>query len=221
MNDGFEPLLLALAVFLATHLVPAFGPLRRALIAGLGERPYLIAYGTLSLLVIGWVGVEYAYAPYVELWPPSAPLRGLTLAVMPVSCLLTVGALTAPNPLSIGIGGKGYDPERPGILRVTRHPLIGALILWAAAHIPPNGDVAALLLFGPMLALALAGPRLLDAKRKASLGLAEWRRLASHTSQGHVVWREIGIGRFALALALYALLLWLHPHLIGVDPLAR
>jgi uncharacterized membrane protein len=31
--------------------------------------------------------------------------------------------------------------------------------------------------------------------------------------------REIGLSRVALALGLYVLLLWAHPHLFGVSPL--
>ena len=62
----------------------------------------------------------------------------------------------------------------------------------------------------------------IDAKRQRSLGEAEWRRLAALT--GHPgAWRlalvEIGWARLAAGPLLYAVLIALHPIIIGYDPL--
>ena len=62
-------LLAALAVFLAVHAIPAIRPLRSRLIGLLGETPYIITFSVISLGLVTWLGIAYARAPYVELWP--------------------------------------------------------------------------------------------------------------------------------------------------------
>ena len=222
-------LLLAAFVFVATHLIPAYRPLRERLVAAMGERTYMTLYSLLSLAVIGWLGWAYVAAPFVEVWSYSEWTRWVPALVMPFACILLVASLTAPNPLSVALTAKGYDAERPGMIAVTRHPLIWGLALWAAAHIPPNGDVASLVLFGLSLAICLYGPMSLDRKRRARLGDEEWRRLAAHTSNfpfdamigGGAPPRlaDIGVWRPAAGLALYGALVYGHEHFTGMWPL--
>ena len=222
-------LVFAVFVFLATHAIPAAKPVRAALVGRLGERVYLVAYSVLSVATVVWLGVAYARAPYLEIWPLAAWTRWLPLLVMPFACIFLVAALISPNPLSIGGRSRGFDAARPGIAAVTRHPLIWAFVLWAAAHIPANGDVASLILFGLLLALSLIGPLSLDAKRRAALGDEQWRHLAHATSgfpfmaiisgRARLRLREIGPWPIIGGLLLYVLLILLHAPLIGVSPL--
>ena len=222
-------LVFAVFVFLATHAIPAAKPVRAALVGRLGERVYLVAYSVLSLATLVWLGAAYARAPYLEIWPPAAWTRWLPLLVMPFACVFFVAALVSHNPLSISGRSSGFDPARPGIVAITRHPLIWAFVLWAAAHIPANGDVASLILFGLLLALSLAGLPSLDAKRRASLGEERWRHLARATSgfpfvaiisgRARLRLRDIGPWPIIGGLLLYVLLILLHAPLIGVSPL--
>ena len=222
-------LILAVLVFLATHAIPAAKPIRAALVSRWGERAYLVAYSMLSLATLVWLGAAYARAPYLEIWPPAAWTRWLPLLVMPFACIFLVAALISPNPLSIGGRSRVFDAARPGIVAVTRHPLIWAFVLWSAAHIPANGDVASLILFGLLLALSLAGPPSLDAKRRASFGEERWRHLARATSgfpfvaiisgRARLRLRDIGPWPIIGGLLLYVLLILLHAPLIGVSPL--
>ena len=80
--------------------------------------------------------------------------------------------------------GRGFaaggDPA-PGILKVTRHPMMWAFGLWALAHIAANGDLRSLLLFGSMAVLALYGTVRLDAKRRA-------QNLPAQPSADPLVW---------------------------------
>ncbi|MCP5366385.1 MAG: hypothetical protein H6906_02600, partial [Hyphomicrobiales bacterium] len=200
------------------------------LVAALGEKPYLVAFSALSIAVTVWLGYAFVAAPYVEVWPPTPWTRWVPLLAMPIACVLVVAGLTTPNPLSLGWGSAGWDPARPGIVAVTRHPAVWGLALWSAAHMPVNGDVAGLLLFGLLTLLALSGPASLDHKRRARLGEDRWRALAAGTS----VWplaailagrartsaAEIGWARILGGLALYAVLLFGHGPVIGLDPLA-
>lgn len=220
MPGGIAGLLLAVAAFVAFHLAPSVGGLRGRLIARAGYAAYLVGHSIGSLVLTGWVAYAYAQAPYVEVWPPSPLVHAAPLIFMPLALLFAVATFSVPNPLSIGIGGKGFDPERPGWLRLSRHPLPHALGLWAFAHGLANGDVAGLIMFGLFLLLALMGGPILDLRARRKLGADEWRRLSAQTGQGRLRLAELDLWRPALALALYALSLWAHAYVVGVDPLA-
>jgi len=172
----------SLAVFVAAHVIPSLPGLRRALVALLTEKGYLLAYSALSIALLVWVDLAYNSAPFVEVWPYREWMRWVPLAVMPVACLLAVTGLTTPNPFSVGPGAKGYDPDRPGILRLTRHPALWAFILWAGAHIPPNGDAAGVMLFGFLFVLSISGPWVVEAKRRKVLG-GDWEGLARNADR--------------------------------------
>lgn len=210
-------LILAVAAFLASHLIPAVPALRGRLIGLLGWRGYLMAYSTLSLAILAWVGLAYVRAPYVEVWPYDPALRWVPVLVMPVASVLLVAGLVRPNPLSVSLWrARRHDdePGAPGLFGVIRHPVPWAFALWAAAHLAPNGDVASIILFGLLLALSVGGAHGLDAKRRRVLGAEAWRRLAQR--RFHLDGRE-GVG-VAGGLALYAVLAGLHEPVIGISP---
>jgi len=219
-------LLLSMGVFIVFHLVPAIGPVRRFLVRAMGLRMYVGLYSAVSIGLLTLVGLAYANADTDILWSQWPWTRWVPVVVMPFVCLLLIGTLTEANPLSVGVKANSFDPDHPGIVSVTRHPLIWALGLWAAAHLAPNGDTASVLLFGLFLALALAGLWSLDKKMRHSLGEDRWRELSAPTSsvpfwaviRGRMRLDVRGIGwlRMASALALYVGLVLLHPDVIGV-----
>ena len=85
---------LAIAVFLTTHLIPGFEPLRRFFVRHLGERLYMAAFSVASIAVIIWLGMAYREAPYIELWPFLPELRWLALVSLPLACFLVVAGLS-------------------------------------------------------------------------------------------------------------------------------
>jgi uncharacterized membrane protein len=218
----------AFAVFLLSHAVPARPAVRRRLTRVLGERGYLLAYSAVSLAVLAWLIVEAGRAPFVLLWPYAAWQAWLVNLAMPLVCLLIAASAGAPNPLSFGGTARGFDPARPGIAGVARHPLLLALALWAGAHALANGTLAHALLFGSFAGFALLGMRIIDRRRRRQMGTAEWERLAARTSLWPLGalfdgrWRPAarpGPGRIAAGLLLWLALLWLHASVIGVSPL--
>jgi len=219
-------LLLSMGVFIVFHLVPAIGPVRRFLVRAMGLRMYVGLYSAVSIGLLTLVGLAYANADTVVLWSQWPWTRWVPVVVMPFVCLLLIGTLTEANPLSVGVKANSFDPAHPGIVSVTRHPLIWALGLWAAAHLAPNGDTASVLLFGLFLALALAGLWSLDKKMRHSLGEDRWSELSAMTSsvpfwaiiRGRMSLDIQGIGwlRMVSAVALYVGLVLLHPDVIGV-----
>ena len=214
---GFSEVMAALALFFATHSVPAVPGVRGRLVSMLGRRFYVVLHSVVATAALAWLIAATLRAPYVELWGFHPWTRWVPLLVMPVACMLLVAGLTSPNPFSLGRGGRGYDPARPGIVAITRHPTLWAAALWAFAHLFPNGDLRAVLLFGGMGGFSLMGMVLFDRRRAAQLGRVEWRRLLAATARqpsfAGLAWRA------GLGLVLYAALLFAHGPLFGRYPL--
>ena len=221
-------LVLAVSFFLGLHLLVSGTPLRAAIIARIGARPYLGLFSLLSLLGIAWMVLGYRRAPFVPLWAPLSGGRVIALVLTLLAFLLVVIGLTTPSPTVVG-GEQQLERADPvrGILRVTRHPFLWGVALWALAHLLVNGDLASALLFGTFFGLALLGPMLID-RRRAVLG-ARWESFVATTSSvpfaaivaGRNVLHvgELGIWRIVLALVLFAVILEVHPWLFGVSPL--
>lgn len=216
------PYTIAFGVFFLTHSLPVRPPLRPWLQARLGPRGFTAAYSVLSVAVLVWLILAAADAPHVPLWPRAVWQDHVALTLMLPVCLILALALGRPNPFSFG-GARNarFDPARPGIIRLTRHPLLAALALWAAAHVLPNGDLAHLLLFGTFAVFALIGRPLVERRTRRELGPA-WDRLHHEIMAAPLLPRRPAPGdliRIALGLAAYVALIWLHPRVLGVGPL--
>jgi uncharacterized membrane protein len=108
-----------------------------------------------------------------------------------------------------------------GMVRITRHPFLWAVALWALVHLIINGELAALILFGALLVLALGGTAAIDAKRGRAFG-AQWAQFAAVTSnipfaaiaagrnQLLPALREIGLWRPLAAIVVYVVAFYLH-----------
>ena len=219
---------LALIAFLAAHLIPASPALRARLIAAMGRGAYLAVYSVLSIGLLAWLVVAAARADTIPLWNPAPWQWWLPLVAMPLAIFFLVAGLLAPNPLSISFR-SGSEPG--AIVGITRHPVLWGFLIWAMAHIPPNGDLVSLILFGGMAAFSLLGFILLDVKARRRLGRERWSRLSGATSVVPFAASASGRGRLRTdrslvlaGLAATALYLWFllygHRLLIGRDPLA-
>ena len=110
---------------------------------------------------------------------------------------------------------------------MTRHPFLWGVAIWALAHGIQNGEAAALILFGSMFVLAIAGPHSIDAKRQRKFG-DKWERFAAVTSnlpfaaiaagRNELRLAELGWWRPALATLFFAAFLDTHGWLFGVSP---
>ena len=220
---GWLEFIAALAVFMLSHMIPVRPPVRPWLIARLGVRGYFAAYSVLSIAVLVWLIVAAARAPFIPVIPYHPVLLWVPLLAMPLACWLGVAGLAAVNPLSFGGLGRGrFDPDHPGILGLTRHPLLLAMAVWAFAHMLANGDLAHVILFGLFAGFAAAGMALIDRRRRREMGQDAWAQLARNTgrlSPGGLRQLRLSPAILLAAAAVYGILLWLHPYVIGVSPL--
>jgi uncharacterized membrane protein len=214
-------LVVATAVFLATHFVTST-PLRPRLVRALGEWPYRGVYSAVALVTLVWMIVAYAGAPREPLW---TGLRHLPLVVMPLAFILIASGY-ARNPTMVGAEKllRSDEPAR-GTIRITRHPIMWGIMLWAAAHILARGDVKSTIFFGGFLLLAALGSLSMDRRKRAS---PDWQRFAAVSShlpfvaiaqgRNRLVWREIGWARPLAGLIAFAIFFSLHPWLFGARP---
>jgi uncharacterized membrane protein len=226
-------LILAAAAFIGLHLIVSGTRLRDALTKRLGDGPYMGLFSLASVALLVWLGFAYAGARNTAadevIWAITPATRWLQIALQLLAMLLIVPGLTTPNPTSVR---QEAQLERvdvvKGMLRITRHPFLWGVAVWAAGHLIVAGDAASIVLFGALLALALFGTASIDAKRRRALGKT-WDAFAAQTSnlpfgaiaagrqRLHV--GEIGGWRIALAVVVWAALAWAHPWLFGVRAL--
>ena len=192
----------------------------------IGEQGFLFIYSLTALVTFAWFVVAYSRAPYIAVWTPPPWTAYVPISVMPLATLFLVAGYSTPNPTAVGMerSARADDPA-PGIMRVTRHPVMWAVGLWAASHLAAIGDLCSIWFFCVMAGLAFGGTVLIDHKKQLALG-SHWQRLASVTSnvpfaalvagRTRLRWRDIGLLRPLAALLLYVVLFLGHPFFTGV-----
>jgi uncharacterized membrane protein len=223
-------LIAAAAFFLAIHLLVSGTRVRDALTGRIGQGPYMGLFSLSSLAGLAWLGIAFAGARgQTGYWDLTPSTRQIQIGLQLLAMLLIVPGLTTPNPTSVRQEGALDRPDVvKGMLRITRHPFLWGVAIWAVGHLLVNGDPASLVLFGTMLVLALFGTASIDAKRRRALG-PKWDAFAAQTSnipfaaiaagRQKLSLGEIGWWRIVLAVAIWALLAWAHPYLFGVRAL--
>jgi uncharacterized membrane protein len=207
--------------FCGSHILLSSTRLRGALRDQLGENGYLVVYSLTALATFAWFVAAYARAPTIPIWAPRYWTAFVPVLSMPLATILLVAGYSTANPTAVGMERHaGADDPAPGILRVTRHPVMWAIAIWALSHLIANSDLASLWFFGAIAALALGGTVLIDRKKRLALG-SNWQRLASVTSnipfaallarRSRLRWRDIGTLRPLAGLLLYAVLYRAHP----------
>ncbi len=187
-------LILGLVIFLGVHSVSiAAEPWRNRMAFRLGEWTWKGLYSVIA--IIGFVLIIHGYGlarldPTWLYMPPLWMRHVSFLLLLPVFPLLLAA----------------YFPGR--IQATLKHPMLVAVKLWALAHLLTNGTAADVLLFGSILAWAVADR--ISLKRRTPRPIPGLPRAG---------WND------AIALAggliIYvAFVLWLHRILIGM-PLVR
>jgi uncharacterized membrane protein len=183
-----------LLIFLGIHSVSIVAPAwRDAQARRVGENGWKGLYSLLSIasLVAMIHGYGMARQIPVMVYAPPPALRHLALLLMlPVFPLLIAA----------------YVPGR--IKRLSRNPMLLAVILWAVSHLLANGTPNDLLLFGGFLCWAAAD--LISVSRRSHVRPVPG---APASAMNDVIVVVGGLGLYLFVL------LWAHARVIGVSPL--
>jgi len=225
MTGGLDILFAATVAFVGGHFLLSSAPVRSALVAKVGEKAFLGYYSLIVTALFVWMLFAYRDAPRDILLRPSAVLTWIPAFAMPVALFFAVCGLSTPNPTMAGSDALsvGRDPTQ-GIMRITRHPFLNGVALWALAHLLASIDTANFILFGGLLVLAGGGMWHIDKKKEAQHAAA-WGPVLLTTSavpfvallEKRTSFDAAGIGwwRVAVTVILYVALLWLHPVALG------
>lgn len=224
-------LLAAALFFVLLHLLVSGTRLRGAITGVIGEGPYMGLFSLASVAGLAWLGLAFAGSRNADwniaYWDITPLTWKIQVGLQVLAFLFVVVGLTTPNPTSVKQEGTLDRPDvTKGMLRVTRHPFLWGVALWAAGHLLVNGDRASIALFGSVLLLALFGTASIDAKRKRALG-DTWTAFAVQTSNipfGAILTGrqslkigEIGWWRIVVTIVVYVALALAHPFLFGVS----
>lgn len=214
-------LIAACAYFLLIHFGVSGTRLRDWLAAKLGEGPYRGLFSLASLAGIAWMIYSYRQSPLVPTWGFLPGFRPAAYVLVFIAFVFAVIGVLTPSPTKVGMESRLDPATARGMVRITRHPFLWGVALWAATHLIVNGDVASLVLFGSFLVLALGGTASIDAKRRRKFP-DRWPEFARLTSRVPFVaiarganrlapaLAEIGAWRIVAALVLYAVAFYLH-----------
>jgi uncharacterized membrane protein len=221
-------LIAASAYFLLIHFGVSGTRLRDSLTARLGERPYRGAFALASVVGLVWMIYGYRHAPTVQVWARLPALRPLACVLVFVAFLFVGIGLATPSPTQVGMDSKLAEgtADVHGIVRITRHPFLWGVALWALVHLIVNGDLASCILFGSLLLLSLGGTVAIDAKRRRKFGDA-WAQFAQTTSgvpfaailRGRnrlgLALGEVGLMRALISVLAFALIFYFHGRFFG------
>ncbi|WP_027235109.1 NnrU family protein [Leisingera caerulea] len=128
-------LILGLLLWWGGHLFKRLAPDMRASMGNAGRGAVaLVLVAGIVLMVLGYRGTEF-----IHVWaPPSFMVH--------INNLLVLIAIYMMSPA----------PKKGALLNGMRHPMLAGFKLWAAAHLLVNGDLASIILFGGLLAWAVA-----------------------------------------------------------------
>ena len=134
-------IVLGLALWWAAHLWKRLAPASRASMGDAGKGVVAVAVlASVVLMVMGYRGVDQ-----IDLWYPPAFLTHLNNLLM----LFAVYLYAASG-------------MKTRITKAIRHPQLTAVKTWAVAHLLVNGDLAAIVLFGGILAWAVVSVILIN-----------------------------------------------------------
>lgn len=139
-------LILGVCLWWAAHLFKRIAPGPRARMGDAGKGVAAVAIiGSVVLMIFG-----YRSAPFVALWTPPSWATHLNNLLM-LFAFYTYGAGAAK-------GGKAWLGTK------LRHPQQTGFGIWTVAHLLVNGDLAAVILFGGLLAWAVVQAQVINAQ---------------------------------------------------------
>lgn len=212
------------AAFTASHVGLSSLRVRPKLVGTLGEVAFLGLYSLIALAI--FVPLMWLYFSHKHegpaLWVlPRGPLLSWTLYLtMGIAFVLLVASFVNPSPASMAPSSS--TPR--GVHWITRHPLVMAFVVFALAHLLPNGFASDVAFFGGFAAFALIAAAHQD-RRKLVAGPAGYDEFVAATpflpftgSQTARGVRELSKIALVVGIALTVAIRFFHSSWFGGDP---
>jgi uncharacterized membrane protein len=217
-------LLAACLAFLVTHVGISSTPLRKILLDLIGANGYRGVYSLLAFITFGSMIYAYSNVPHTDfIWLPDETAFKVTRVLMLLSVVLIVLGTMAKNPTSI-MTEDAIDEEWTGVLKITRHPVQWAIMLWVTGHLISNGDTASVIFFGTFGLVSLLGTITMDIRKRAEAN-PRWKTFYATTSnvpfaaliagKTHFRASDITYQALIIGLVLYGVIYWFHQWVSG------
>jgi uncharacterized membrane protein len=180
MDGHIITLIAANVAFVGTHFAMSH-PLRAPLVKALGAGGFQIAYTLVSFATLAWVYFAFIAAPPADL-PGSGNIGWIAATIITFPAMILLAGSFIGNPaLPTPMAEAQARAEPKGVFRVTRHPMMWGIGLWAISHMALFWSIRTMVTALAMGVLALVGAKLQDAKKEALMGEA-WGQWESRTS---------------------------------------
>lgn len=208
--DGTIWVLAGAASFVGTHFAMSH-PLRRPLVARLGEAGFTGLYSLVSFITLGLTIWAYVAAPVTgPAWPVGDVVWGVATALMLAASILLMGSLVR-NPALPGAAKQAATAEARGVYGITRHPMLWSFAIWGVSHVLVLPIAKNIILSGAIIFLSLVGAVFQD-RKKAQLdpqGWSAWQRRTSYMPFAAIAQRRTQFGGFGLHAILGGIVVWL------------
>ena len=180
-------MMLGLALFAGVHLIPSLAPgLKTAWAGRMGDNAYKGSFSLLLLAGLALVVIGWRSSVPAAWYAPPAALHEIALGALYIAFLLMV-----------------TSSRNSRLLQWIRHPQLTAVIIWALPHLSLNGDSRSVLLFTVLGAWALL--EMIAINRREGVWI-----------KGAVPPLSSDLINLVIALAVVALVIFIHPWLAGV-----
>ena len=208
-------------LFGGTHIGLAAGPIRRRLVARLGEMGFTVLFFLVASAAFGALAAYYAAHRFegaaglaLANW---AVARWVLMIAAVAGLALTAPALVLYPRLPAALFGQSIRSPR-GIERVTRHPFFAGLTLFALAHTLLATHLVGAVFFGGFAFLSVVGAWHQDRKLRERRGTAYADYVAATSAvpfaavvsgRQQLVWSELPLAALVIGFGIaVALRLW-------------
>lgn len=216
MDGSLVVLIAANIAFVGTHFAMSH-PLRAPLVKALGAAGFQAAYSLVSLATLAWVYFAFKAAPPADL-AGSGDIGWIIATILTLPAMILLAGSLMGNPaLPTPMAEAQARAEPRGVFRVTRHPMMWGIGLWALSHIVLFWSTRTLVTALAMGVLALVGAKLQDRKKELLMGTA-WEQWESKTSYWPLWRKMLAVGPVPLiaGTALWLGASWLHLWQAGI-----